>query len=84
MKTEVFRPGISAALSTKVLMIKMPFVRRKERKKMTTLKVKEMSCNHCVERIGKALEAAGIKHSIDLAAKTVVIDGCENGDFGAG
>ncbi len=45
---------------------------------MTTLDVKEMSCNHCVERIGKALETAGIKHSIDLEAKTVTIDGCEN------
>ena len=45
---------------------------------MTTLNVKEMSCNHCVERIGKALSQAGIKHSIDLDAKTVTIDGCEN------
>ncbi len=45
---------------------------------MTTLNVKEMSCNHCVERIKKALEAAGIKHSIDLETKTVTIDGCEN------
>ena len=36
---------------------------------MTTLDVKEMSCNHCVERIGKALETAGIKHSIDLEAR---------------
>lgn len=45
---------------------------------MTTLNVKEMSCGHCVERIGKALEAAGIKHSIDLETKTVTIDGCEN------
>ncbi len=45
---------------------------------MTTLNVKEMSCNHCVERIGKVLESAGIKHSIDLGTKTVTIDGCEN------
>jgi len=45
---------------------------------MTTLNVKEMSCNHCVERIGKTLEAAGIKHSIDLETKTVTIDGGEN------
>lgn len=45
---------------------------------MTTLNVKEMSCNHCVERIGKALEAAGIRHSIDLETKTVTIDGCES------
>lgn len=45
---------------------------------MTTLNVKEMSCGHCVERIGKALEAAGIAHSIDLGTKTVTVDGCEN------
>ncbi len=45
---------------------------------MTTLHVEEMSCNHCVERIGKALEAAGIKHGIDLAAKTVTVDGGED------
>lgn len=45
---------------------------------MTTLHVEEMSCNHCVERIGKALSAAGIEHSIDLASKTVTINGCEN------
>lgn len=45
---------------------------------MTTLNVKEMSCRHCVERIGKALDAAGIKHSIDLETKTVTVDGCEN------
>lgn len=45
---------------------------------MTTLKVKEMSCNHCVERIGKALEAAEIKHTINLEEKTVTIDGCDN------
>lgn len=45
---------------------------------MTTLNVKEMSCNHCVERIGKALGAVGIKHSIDLETKTVTIDGDES------
>ncbi|MDE6874714.1 MAG: heavy-metal-associated domain-containing protein [Lachnospiraceae bacterium] len=45
---------------------------------MTTLNVKEMSCGHCVERIGKALDEAGIKHSIDLETKTVTVDGCEN------
>lgn len=45
---------------------------------MQTLKVKEMSCNHCVERIHKALEAVDIKHTIDLDSKTVTIDGCDN------
>ena len=45
---------------------------------MTTLKVKEMSCNHCVDRISKALTDADIKFSVDLETKTVTIDGCEN------
>lgn len=45
---------------------------------MTTLKVKEMSCNHCVERIHKALEEVQIKHTVDLDSKTVTIDGCES------
>lgn len=42
---------------------------------MTTLNVKEMSCNHCVERIHKALEAAKIEHSVDLETKTVQVEG---------
>lgn len=45
---------------------------------MTVLKVEEMSCNHCVQRIGGVLEAAGITHSISLEDKTVAIEGCEN------
>ncbi len=45
------------------------------RRIMATLKVKEMSCNHCVERIHKALEAVNIQHNVDLETKTVQIDG---------
>jgi copper chaperone len=44
---------------------------------MKILKAEEMSCNHCVERIHKALDAAEIKHEISLENKTVSIDGCE-------
>ena len=39
------------------------------------LNVKEMSCNHCVARIHQALEAAGIKHEINLEKKQVEIFG---------
>ena len=45
---------------------------------MSILKVKEMSCNHCVERISKALDATGIKYEISLENKTVSIDGTAN------
>lgn len=44
---------------------------------MTILNVKEMSCNHCVERIGKVLQAVGIEHSINLEGKTVMVEGDE-------
>lgn len=45
---------------------------------MTTLKVEDMHCEKCVERINKVLDAAEIKHSVSLADKTVTIDGCEH------
>lgn len=45
---------------------------------MTVLNVKEMSCNHCVQRINNTLNEAGITHSVDLDSKTVQIDGDEN------
>ncbi|HAB62447.1 MAG TPA: metal-binding protein [Lachnospiraceae bacterium] len=45
---------------------------------MTTLKVKEMSCNHCVGRIGKVLTDAGIAHTIQLEDKTVTIEDSNN------
>ena len=37
-----------------------------------------MHCNKCVERIDKALNAADIKHEINLEEKTVSIDGCDS------
>ncbi|MFA9375435.1 MAG: heavy-metal-associated domain-containing protein [Lachnotalea sp.] len=45
---------------------------------MRVFKTEEMSCNHCVERIHKALETAEIKHEIKLENKTVSIDGDDN------
>lgn len=44
---------------------------------MTTLHVEEMSCNHCVQRIGALLDELGMKHTIDLAKKEVCIDAQE-------
>lgn len=45
---------------------------------MKVLKAEDMHCNKCVERIDKALNAADIKHEINLEEKTVSIDGCES------
>jgi len=45
---------------------------------MTTLQVPEMHCEKCVERIGKALDGAGLTYEISRKKKTVTIDGCEH------
>ncbi len=45
---------------------------------MTTLKVPEMHCEHCVKRITDALNDAGLKFTVSLDDKTVVIDGCDH------
>ncbi len=42
------------------------------------INVPDMHCEHCVARIDKALNEVEIKHEIDLAEKTVTIDGCEH------
>lgn len=48
---------------------------------MITYKVEEMSCNHCVSRIEKALTEAGIEHEVSLENKTVTIqDEQKNGE----
>jgi len=41
---------------------------------MTTLKVNNMSCEHCVKRISEALDSAKIKHEINLSNKTVKVE----------
>ncbi|MFW5629560.1 MAG: heavy-metal-associated domain-containing protein [Acetivibrio ethanolgignens] len=45
---------------------------------MTTLRVEDMHCGKCVERISKVLDAADIKYSVSLEDKSVTIDGCEH------
>ena len=42
------------------------------------IKVPDMHCERCVARIDNALNEVGIKHEINLEAKTVIIDGCEH------
>lgn len=41
---------------------------------MTRLVVEEMSCNHCVGRIGELLKGMNVKHEIDLATKSVSVE----------
>lgn len=45
---------------------------------MAVLKVEEMHCEKCVERITKALSAAELDFSVSLEDKTVTINGCEH------
>jgi copper chaperone CopZ len=45
---------------------------------MTTLKVPDMHCEKCVERITNALNAAKLTFQISLEDKTVTIDGDES------
>ena len=44
---------------------------------MYVLKVNDMMCGKCVERITKALNEANITNEVSLENKTVAIDGCE-------
>lgn len=41
---------------------------------MTILKVADMHCNSCVNRITKALNAINIKFSVSLKDKTVTVE----------
>lgn len=45
---------------------------------MTVLKVEEMHCPKCVERISRALDKAELTYEVSLENKTVSIDGCEH------
>lgn len=45
---------------------------------MTVLKVEEMHCPKCVERISKAFDKAELTYEVSLENKTVTIDGCEH------
>jgi len=44
---------------------------------MTVLKVADMHCEKCVERITRILTEDGLDFSVSLADKTVTINGCE-------
>ena len=45
---------------------------------MKVIKVADMHCEKCGERITKILTEEGLKFSISLAEKTVTIDGCDH------
>jgi len=44
---------------------------------MRILKVEDMHCEKCVERITKAMTAEDLDFQISLADKTVSVDGCD-------
>lgn len=44
----------------------------------TVLNVEEMHCEKCVERITKAMTAAGLDFKVSLADKAVTIEGCDH------
>ena len=44
---------------------------------MTVLKVPDMHCNKCVERITKALSSEGLDFTVSLEAHTVEVRGDE-------
>ena len=45
---------------------------------MPTISVPDMMCENCVKRITNALNEVELKFSVNLAEKTVTIDGCEH------
>ena len=45
---------------------------------MTTLKVPDMHCEKCVERITNALTAAELTFQVSLQDRTVTVNGDEN------
>ncbi len=45
---------------------------------MTVIKVADMHCEKCVERITKLLTEEGLDFSVNLADKTVTINGCQH------
>ena len=45
---------------------------------MKVIKVADMHCEKCVERITKLLTEEGLKFEVNLANQTVTIDGCDH------
>ena len=42
------------------------------------IKVEDMHCEKCAQRITNALNETGIKFTVDLENKLVTVDGCEH------
>lgn len=45
---------------------------------MTTIKVEDMHCEKCVERISNLLTEEGLDFAVSLQDKTVTVNGCEH------
>lgn len=45
---------------------------------MTIIHVEDMHCEKCVERITKIMKEEGVDVSVNLADKTVTVNGCEH------
>ena len=45
---------------------------------MTVIKVEDMHCEKCVERITKLLTEEGLDFTVRLSEKTVTVNGCEH------
>ena len=45
---------------------------------MAVIKVNNMHCEKCVERITKLLSEEGLDFTVSLADKTVTINGCQH------
>ena len=45
---------------------------------MKVIKVEDMHCEKCVERITKLLTEEGLTFTVSLADKSVTIDGCDH------
>ena len=46
---------------------------------MKTFYCEEIACGGCAARIDRALDAAGIRHSVDLENKTVTVEETRRG-----
>ena len=45
---------------------------------MTVIKVEDMHCEKCVERISKLLTEEGLDFAVSLSDKSVTINGCQH------
>lgn len=45
---------------------------------MTIIKVEDMHCEKCVERISKAMSGENLEYEVNLDKKEVKIDGCDH------